>query len=545
MDTTKKNVLDTVKSWWNTFTNEEPVKKINSDYVSTGGTYRPLFTTFFNGEKNLGEIGPVINYRLDYMALRLRSWQSFHESEITQTIMNRFNMWVVGKGLKLQSTPIKSILESAGIKVPDWDIFTRQIEERFLVFSKSKHSDYAGMRNIHFNAGIAFKNAVLGGDVLIVMRYDDNGVNIQLIDGQHIQSPNFGNELFPEILQNGNKIINGIETDARGNQVAFYVRQLDFSIKRIAAKGAESGLQMAFMVYGLEYRLDNNRGVPLFAVVLETLKKLERYKEATVGSAEERQKIVMQIVHDLGSTGENPLNRNLVKAYDVSGGVDNEIPRDVQGIELANKVNVSTNKQTFNMPIGSKLETLDSKNELYFKDFYDVNFNIVCAAMGIPPEVANSKFENSYSSSRAALKDWEHTLDVKRNDFAFQFYQPIYNFWLECEVLNNKISAPGYIVARFKNDYTTLESYRMARFIGAQVPHIDPLKEVKAIREKLGLTGYTLPLITLEEATEQLGGGEALANMEQYAKEFKKADALGIKLPEQPSNVTPPIPPGA
>ncbi len=549
MDTTKKGFFEKFNSLlWPSAAEEitskdEVVHSPAADFNTTGGgTYNYMFSVSYNGEKNLGEIGPIKNYRLDYIALRMRSWQSFHESEITQTIMNRYNMWVVGKGLKLQCEPVKSILEEAGISI-DNTTFIRAVEDRFNVWGKSKYSDYSKMKNVHFLAATAQKNAILGGDVLVIMRWD-GCVNVQLIDGAHIQSPLSGSEWFPEILANGNRIINGIEISPSGEHVRYFVRQADFTVKPVEAKITGTNLQMAFLVYGLEYRLDNVRGVPLFAVVLETLKKLERYKEATVGSAEERQKIVMQIVHGIASTGENPQNKNLVKAFDWNANINDNLPVDITGKALANTIGVSTNKQVFNMPIDSELKSVDSKNELYFKDFYTVNFDIICAAVGIPPNVASSKYDSNFSASRAALKDWEHTLTVKRNDFAFQFYQPIYNFWLECEILTNKIQAPGYLVAAQKGDIMVTESFRTARFVGAPVPHIDPLKEVKAIREKLGISGYTLPLTTAADAVEELGGGEIEHIMDQYSEELQRSIALKIFPPVNP-DVAPPIPAGA
>ncbi len=515
-------------------------KDVRADFTSSGGSYNFMFAVSYNGEKNLGEIGPIKNYRLDYTLLRMRSWQSYHESEITQTIMNRYNMWLVGKGLKLQSEPVKEILASEGITL-DVQKFSRTVETRWRVWSHSKSSDYSGMENIHFHAATGIKNSMLGGDVLVIMRYGANGVNVQLVDGAHLQSPQFGSEWFPEKLANGNRIINGIELDVTGQHIRYFIRNANFTFTVVEAKGTTSGLQMAFLVYGLKYRLDNTRGVPLFAVVLETLKKLERYKEATVGSAEERQKIVMQIVHGIGSTGENPQNKNLAKAHDINAGANTEIPRDQQGKEIANTIAVTTNKQVFNMPIDSKLESpVDSKNELYFKDFYSTNFDIICGALAIPPNVASSKYDANFSASRAALKDWEHTLSVKRNDIAFQYYQPIFNFWLECEILNNKIDAPGYLLAKFSNNNMVLDAYRTARFIGAPVPHIDPLKEVKAEREKLGISGYAIPLTTAEAAAESLGGAEYEHISEQYAEEL--ANSIKLKLVAPVTPVAPPIP---
>ena len=510
----------------------EQSKQVKADFTGSG-TYTTLFTHSYNGEKNLGELGPIKDYALNYNALRARSWQAYHESEIAQTIINRYLIWVVGVGLKTQSEPIESILKRAKITI-DKNEYSTTIEESFAVYSNSKLSDYAGMTNLNMIEWECLKNSLLGGDVLVVNRYEDGIVTTQLIDGQHVQSPTFGTEWWPQELKNGNKIIDGVELDKKGKHVKYYIKQKDNTFITIDARSKVTGLQTAYLVYGLKYRINNVRGVPLFAVVLETLKKLERYKEATVGSAEERQKIVYQVVHGVTSTGENPANNNLAKAFDINAGNNSDIPRDSYGKEMANTVQVTTNKSTFNMPVDSELKSLESKNELYFKDFYSVNFDIVCAAIGIPPNVANSKYDSNFSASRAAIKDWENSLNVLRKTYAFQFRQNVYNNWLEVEILSNRISAPGYLEAKAKGDYMVVEAFRNARFIGSPVPHIDPLKEAMAVRARLGDTATSLPLISLKQGAEALGSGDVNYIMEEYAAELNKSKELGIYVEEGP-----------
>lgn len=511
------------------------VKTNNSPEANYAGT--PLFSVSFNGEKNMGEIGPIKDYKPDYDLLRLRSWQAYIESEVAQIVMKRFTTWVIGRGLKLQSEPNKFLLSTEGIDL-DSEAFSKIVEARFQVYRKSKKSDYSNMRNLDLIAKRAYLNSIVGGDCLVVLRYDGNNVNVQLIDGCHIQSPIYGDEQLPAKLADGNVLINGIELNEKGEHVRYYIRNRDFKFSIVEAKGKSTGMLMAFMVYGLEYRLDNVRGLPLITVVLETLKKLERYKEATVGSAEERQKIVYQIVHQAISDGSNPLISNLAKAFNPDGQTD-QLPIDVDGKQLANTVAATTNKSAFNMPIGAELKGLESKNELYFKDFYSVNVDLICATLGIPPEVAMSKYDSNFSASRAALKDWEHTLNVLRSEFSFAFYQPIYNFWMYIEILKNKIPAPGFIEAKNTNNDVVLESYRNARFVGANVPHIDPLKEVAAERAKLGAAGADIPLTTVEAATEALNGGDSTSNIDQFSKELETAKNKGI-ISEPPPKVSTP-----
>lgn len=485
---------------------------------------RILFTHSYDGEKNLGEIGPVKSYALDYQRLRMRSWQSYLESEITQTVINRFKTWVIGTGLKLQTMPNLTVLKYENLIIDQQ--FNENIEARFDLYAKSKNADYAGMRSLNTVAKRAFVNSILGGDVLVVLRLIEGNVKVQLIDGCHVSSPRGGTEYFPEMLGNGNCIKNGIEIAPNGEHIAYYVRDINYAFERIPAKGENSKMLVAYLVIGSEYRLDNVRGMPLISTVLETMAKLERYKEATVGSAEEREKIAYAIEHKLGSTGENPYLKQMAVA---SGYSNNELlPIDSNGNQLSNTVAATTNKQIVNLPVEATIKSLESKSELHFGEFYTVNINLICAAIGIPPEVALSKYDSNFSASRAALKDWEHTLNVKRNDFADQFLQPIYNFWMEVNILNNKIQAPGYITARLKGNDIVCEAYRACRWVGAPVPHIDPLKEVAAARLKLGDTGASIPLTTVEAATESLNGGEAYENINQYAKELASTKKLGI-----------------
>ena len=502
------------------------------------GRYNNAIGVSFNGEKNLGEIGHPKEYSLDYDILRVRSWQAYLESEVFQTIINKFKLWVVGSGLKLKSDPIEQVLQSEGITI-DTEEFNEVCETRYSVWAKTNMGDYSNMCSLNRIAGQAFLNSKIGGDVLVVLRVVNGTIKVQLIDGCHIQSPNYGTEYFPEFLPNGNKIINGIESKKNGEIVAYYIKNRDFSVERIPAKSAATGLTMAYLVYGATYRIDNNRGIPVMATVLESLKKLERYKEATLGSAEEQAKVAYQVVHNRDSTGENVLTRHLAIARDADANTD-LLPVDEQGNALANRVAATTNKQAFNMPIGSEIKTLQgNQRELYFKDFYSVNIDLMCAAVGIPPNVAMSIYNDSFSASRAALKDWEHTIFVNRDDFKEQFYQPIYNLWLHVEILKNKVQAPGYLQAFSQGNDMVVNAYRNARFTGPIPGHIDPLKEVNAVRAMLGETGKDIPLINVEQAVEVLRGENSDEVMKQYAKELEYSKDLGISSDSSDDNSTP------
>lgn len=458
----------------------------------------------FDGEKNAGELGIIREYYPDYYNMAARSWQAYMESEIAQIVINNYLMYVIGDGLKLQAQINSDVLIQEGYNNLNAS-FNSDVESRFKVYSNSKKSDFKEQKNLHFLAKIALKHAKVGGDCLVILRNEGEFVNVQIIDGQHISTP-FG-------TNSENIIRHGIELDNKGKHKAYYVQTDSLSWQRVEAYGNETGRLQAFLIYGSEYRVDNMRGLPILSCVLETISKIDRYKEATVGSAEERQKIAYYIYHGVNSTGENPLlnaKESLGKSTD-NKDTDELLKKAKQAIAM------TVNKQAINMTNDSDLRMLESKNELYFKDFYDTNFIYLCAALMIPPEVALNKYDSNYSASRAAIKSWENRIKIERHDIGFNYYQNIYNVWLELQVLGNKINAPGYIKALLGSNNMAVEAYQSARWVGRNLPHIDPLKEVMAVRKALG--DETTPLTTYEFASEFLNFGDWETIIEQVKKE--------------------------
>lgn len=503
-------------------TSETVTPKITADYGRLQGSY----SVSFDGEKNAGEIGPAIDYTLDYNLLRVRSWQSYLENEITSTIIDRYTIWIIDKGLKLQCEPSSIILEAEKIKL-DTEVFNSITEARFNLFAKSKTSSFSGMDNLNQISKAVFKGSKIGGDELVILRYVNNKVKVEHIDGGKIYSP-----ILPFNVVNGNKITNGIEMDSKGRHVAYHIPgKIGEKSQIVKAWSEVTGLRMAFIIYGSKFRQGSERGMPIITTSLETLSKIDRYKEASVSGAEERQKIALFIEHDINSDGENPYTDNLAGAF--SGDTSQTVNATTDdGKVLANTVASTTSKQVFNMTQGSRIKSISSDQELFFKEFYDTNANIICGNLGIPPNIAWSLYNDSFSASRTATKDWEHTMEVERNDFQIQFYEPIFALWFYTEVLKGKIKAPGFIEAFKNNDSDITESYTNVRYTGPMFPHIDPLKEAKAERIKLGTQFDSVPLTTLERATEILGSGDSISNVNQSAKELSRAESLGFKTEE-------------
>jgi len=509
---------------------QNELKQVQANYQQQYYYYPPIYFAPYTGEKTPGEMGAAKNYNLQYNYLRTRSWQAFLESELAQIIINKSSLWTIGTGLKVQPEPNQIVLQQEGINIDPSELI-KQIEARFTVYSDSRHSDFSKMMPLDHMAYEAHKNAKVGGDVLVILRVDNNFVTVQLVDGSHVISPYFNSEWFKIASDGGNFIRHGVEMNQNMEHIAYFVQNQLGKSTRIPRIGKESGNLMAFLVYGSRYRIDNTRGLPMLSSVLETIKKLDRYKEATVGSAEEVAKVAYWVKHGTNSTGESPLLSKLAQSQQMGMGQAPET-KSIDAYEAAaTKIATTTNKQVFNMPIDSSLEALKNETQLYFKDFYETNAKSFCAAVGIPYEVAMAMYNSNYSASRAAIKDWEYTMKTDRTKFSDQFYQPIYNMWFEIQVLTAKFQAPGYIKAMNDNNIMALEAYRQSRWLGTNAPQIDPIKEVAAARMRLG--DDITPLSSYDQETETLGSGDFSTIMTKVKTEQKLTEGLKNNQPQQ------------
>lgn len=494
----------------------KPKEELNSVVYQDNSAYfgwrYPVVNKVWDGEKTLGELGAVVRNIPDYDRLRLRSYDAYATKDIVKTFASKYFYWTIGSGLKLQCEPNRNVLETEGISNFDFAKFQKEVESRFMVYANSKECDFLKEKNLHQLAMDFFQGTYLGGDTLCIIRYDKNGINAQFVSGEHIRNPEIGSDYVSLAEKAGNRIEHGIEIDARGKHIAYYVnvkpksKELINEYERIPAYGAKTGKRLAWIISGEKICPDHIRSVPAISQSLEKINKLDRYTEASVTKAEQATNIVYTVVHDKDSTGESPTDNHIKRR---SGIVVGEIPDGfVLADGIANRITETTSGQGINMPIGSKLESFSTDIETNFGEFQESVFGTISAGQDIPPEVAMQKYSSNYSASRAAINSFGYIISIKRENFANQFYIPFYKLWLEYQILTNKINVPNY-VDNIENFMVT-ESLSQCRFIGKNMPHIDPLKEAKSIELML-----QLKLISREQASE-------LLNMGSWEDNFKK-----------------------
>ena len=499
--------------------------KNSSLLLNNYANYNPIIDDVFDGEKTPGELGAIYDTTPEHLKLRLRAYDMHLKTDIIKIITGKFFKWVVGSGLKLQAEPNETVLNLKGIN-EDLSMFQKNVEALFNLYSGSKYSDYHRRDWLHEKAKEAFSTSFLGGDCLCIIRVEDEGPNIQVVDGQQVSTP-----LEDNAKKEGNIIRDGIEMNARGEHIAFWVTKakrdildddmaLEADYERIAAKDSQGNV-VAWMVYGMKARIDHHRGIPVISSILEKVAKLDRFVEASVTKAEQTANVVYAFKHNENSTGENIMSASLSSRKTDS----DETPETIyeKNGRTANMLRQSTSGTVMNLTPDSDLISLHAPSETTFNEFFRAVFTTLCAAVDIPEEVALQKYEQNYSSSRAAINGWEYIVEIYRQKFAKKFYEPFYRVWLQYQIYENEIESKGFLKSQNEGDFMALEAFYSARFTGKKMPHIDPLKETKAIRSMLG--DSQTPLISFEQATEILNGG----NWNENYKKFLKEDKIIIK----------------
>lgn len=500
----------------------EVIKSPDSAYTNSLG-WQPIITRKWDGEKTPGELGAVSVNLPDYMRLRYRSYDAADRIDTIKIITGKFFKYIIGSGLKLQSEPNKVVLGLEGIN-ESFEDFKKHAEARFNVYANSKYCSQNKQKNLHDLANDAFSTAFLGGDCLCIVRVTKTGLTLQVVDGEHVKTPWFDSSHLKAVKNRGNFLKHGVEFNKRGEHVGFFIQSKSESsqyneYEYIKAKGSKTNRTFAWMIYGDKQRADHHRGVPKIASILEKVNKLDRYTEAAVGKAEEAANLIMGIEHNVDSTGENPFTKAMTKKLNKGAESEETSSYDLAD-GIANKITSTSNKTMVNLPIGAKITSFDTNIESSFSDFHTAIFGGLCASVDLPPEVALQKYDSNYSASRAAIGAWEYIVNIERESFSNDFYKRFYSLWLELEILNNKINAPGFINALNSDDLMIIESYSACRFTGKKMPHIDPLKEVKAARAMLGKNDET-PLASREQMAEYLNLGDWLENLLKSIEENK------------------------
>lgn len=315
----------------------------------------------------------------------------------------------------------------------------------------------------------------------------------------------------------------GVEIDGDDVPVAYHFRkgdQNDYWVDSQAMEWERVTREVAGylrVIHSFEtLEIGQNRGVGVFAPVVNRLKMLIRYDGAELDAA---------IINAIFATFvTSPFDTEFVQGglSEVSDDLDGYQKQRVEFHDEA-KLMLGSARLAHLYP-GEKLETVAAARPSgSFDAFSHAMLRNVAAQLGLSAEQLTKDWSKSnYSSARGALQDAWKTMTRRRRDFALSYATPIYAGFLweamEAGRLPLPAGAPAFEDAR--------AGYAAAKWIGPGRGWIDPVKEREG-----AVLGMESGLSTLEDEAAENGGGDWEENLDQRALEVAAFKARGLPLP--------------
>ncbi len=446
-------------------------------------TYRP---THYSAKEDIDR---------NLATLRNRAADLVMNSPLGTAAVNVETTNVVGAGLKVFPRINSSVLGVSPEYARSWSRKTKQEFE--LWASNAFACDYLRRNNFAELQHIAFASYLVDGDSFCLFKRRvpttdcPYSLRLQLIDGQRVSNPiqsgvalSYSNVEMKKLGSN-NRIVNGIEVDGDGVQVAIWISNRiwnepttltpDLTWQRVRWFGRDTHCRNVLHICH-DTRPDMFRGVPLLAPVIETLKQISRYGDAELSSA-----IVKSFfsVFFVQPSGNYDLNEML-------GTPDAEaIDKGQPCVDVGEyRLGVATMAA---LPQGVDVKAIDSTNaQSTFDAFMSSFIKQVGAAIGIPYEVLMKNFTASYSASRAALLQAADEFRQRKAWFVQDFLQPVYRQFLMEAVALGRIDAPGF------DDPLRREAWSAADWRNETSHYLDPTKETEAaiLRLNAGLSTH-------------------------------------------------------
>lgn len=503
-------------------------KFTNSGYSHSGASRKKKSMQGWDSTSRSPQEDIGSNLRL----LRERSRDLYMAGGIATGAIKKNQSNILGSGLTLKCQLNYRMLGLTPEQAKDWE---ERTEFEFNLWASSK-IDNTGLNDFYDAQRVMLTGWLLNGDSLAVVKYADASerlnpyrLRLHLIEADRLNNPENYTGYYPMLftamgesidftsyveLPNGGAIHNGVETDANGKVVAFWISNkypnslisINKPIQwaRVEAFNRVSGLPNVLFVVEPE-RAEQYRGVPYLAPVIEQIKQLNRYMEAEIAAA---------------------IVNSFFTAFITTNGPTNDIPFG-ESVPEDQRLNLPIEERLASYELGpgtinvlgrgESVQFGDPKHPVSgFETFTKAMAQLAGASLDMPYEVLLSVFNSSYSASRAALLQAWRAFRDRRDWFAHGFCQPVYETWLFEAVATGRIQAPGFFT-----DPIRRKLWSQAIWIGPSPGQIDPIKEVQAAVMRIA-HGFS----THEKETSELTGMDWDTNVDVLRREWEQRSDL-------------------
>lgn len=421
----------------------------------------------------------------------------------------------IGTGLRLACDPDYKALKRDIKWKEEW---SRTTESLWRTWANNVHCDAAGQQSFNSLTQLVFRSALENGEALCLPLWLPRpetpfATCLQLVDADRLSNPQFA----PASLY----LRGGIETNIYGRPVAYHIqKQMNWPGMYygwgLTGFGVSTGMEWeripAMTSFGrrrvlhvhVKERIEQTRGKPILAPVIEQFRMLDSYQRTELQSA-----IVNSIVAGVLETPLDPAGIAEMMGGDPAGYLaeKNEYRVQLEGGTV--------------IPLypGDKMTPFTpSRPSVQYAAFVESVLRQIGASIGLPYELILKDFsKTNYSSARAALNEaWRFFIN-RRTWLSTYWCAPIYRLWFEEAVNAGLIEAPDY--------YTNAELYLRAKWIGPGRGAVDPTKEAQAAQIRMDTFTSTLE----EECAEQGRDWEEV--LEQRAVEVARMKELDLVAP--------------
>jgi len=493
------------------------------------GPAAPVRYAYHNGDKFPGGFGTTEVLITDYWALRARSAALFERNLYARGLLRRLATNVINTGLHLEATPVEGVI---GVEDGSLESWTEFVERLFELWGKNPGlCDHQGRLTFGALQAAMYLEALVCGDVLVVLTQSKRTKlpQVRLVSGSAVRTP------FPvPKIRKGHSIRYGVELDSTGRHIAFWVRKpskdgREFVSERLEAYGNKTGRRVAWLVYGTDKRIDDVRGMPALALMLQLLKELDRFRDATIRKALLQAYLAIFVSKSEDKPGTRPITGGAVRKG-VETVSDSAGTRSWNAEEFMPGV-IMDELQTGEEPKAFQTQATSEG----FGEFEEAMVQAFAWANEIPPEILRLAFSNNYSASQAAINEFKMFLNVVRTRIGHEFCDPIYREWMLAHVLAQKVDAPGLIESwRGQSDFYVFASWVDADWSGSIKPAVDTVKLARAYAEMVA-QGF----ITRERATREISGTKHSQNVRKLLVENKALAEANAPMNPAPMNPAP------
>jgi lambda family phage portal protein len=455
------------------------------------GTYEAAGTGRRLGTWGISSAGPSTVVSGSLNNLRSRSRQLIRNNPLVDGGMDAYVANIIGSGInprwQIKDKEIKAALQEL------WDDWVDE-------------ADFGEVLNFYGLESLVSRGMIEAGEILgrLIARPMEEGLSvplqIQILEADHLD------EAYSTTAENGNEIRMGIEIDAEGKRVAYYLwpehpGEAFITRRNIAQRIRIPASEIIHVFRPL--RAGQMRGRPWLSSIIVRLHELDQYSDAELVRKKTCAMFGGFITENLtgvppgdlsawfGRRAANDSQGNAVVAFEP--GQFSVLPRGLD-VKFSQPVDVGT---TYEVWIKQQLRE-------------------IAKGMGVTYEQLTGDLKGvTYSSIRAGLLEFRRRVEqLQREIVIFQFCRRVSHAWMDAAVLSGAISIPDYFPNR--------RIYRRIKWRPDGWPWVDPQKDQEAAKNAVR-SGFTSRSKVVAER-----GDDVETIDRENSEDNARADSLGL-----------------